>query len=92
MNIVFVVNKNGKVRVNDIYFAGNESVTDLKLKKQMKGTKEKSRFTLFPSDDHNVYDSSKSNHLTFHEYMRITDTLFLQKQKKFLILMSVLNF
>ena len=49
VNITFVINKNGKVRIDEIYFAGNESVSDLKLKKQMKGTKEKSRFTLFPA-------------------------------------------
>jgi len=43
VNILFIVNKNGKVRINNIYFAGNHKVSDLKLKKQMKGTKEKSR-------------------------------------------------
>ncbi|HEU5364049.1 MAG TPA: outer membrane protein assembly factor, partial [Hanamia sp.] len=48
VNILFIINKNGKVRINNIYFAGNHKVSDLRLKKQMKGTKEKSRLTLFP--------------------------------------------
>ncbi|MDQ2720288.1 MAG: outer membrane protein assembly factor [Bacteroidota bacterium] len=84
VNIVFVVNKNGKVRVNDIYFAGNESVSDLKLKKQMKGTKELSRFSLFPSDDHNVYDTSKNNHISFNEYMHENGFLIPSKTKEVL--------
>ncbi len=84
VNIVFVVNKNGKVRVNEIYFAGNESVSDLKLKKQMKGTKEKSRFTLFPSYNQNVFDSGKSNKLTFSEYLRTNGYLIPSKTKELL--------
>ncbi|MEO8568009.1 MAG: POTRA domain-containing protein [Ginsengibacter sp.] len=84
VNIMFVVNKNGKVKVNDIYFAGNESVPDLKLKKQMKGTKEKSRFTLFPSDNGNVFDSSKGNKLTFSEYLRTNGYLIPSKTKELL--------
>ncbi|MEO9023118.1 MAG: POTRA domain-containing protein [Ginsengibacter sp.] len=69
VNIVFVIKKNGKVRINNIYFAGNNKIPDLRLKKQMKGTKEKSRFTLFPSVDFNVYDTTKKNHLSFNEYL-----------------------
>lgn len=84
VNIMFIVNKNGKVKVNDIYFAGNESVPDLKLKKQMKGTKEKSRFTLFPSDNGNVFDSSKGNKLTFSEYLRTNGYLIPSKTKELL--------
>ncbi len=84
VNIIFVVNKNGKVRVNDIYFAGNETVPDLKLKKQMKGTKEKSRFTLFPSDNRNVFDSSKGNKLTFSEYLHTNGYLIPSKTKELL--------
>lgn len=70
VNIVFIINKNGKVRINEIYFAGNHSVSDLRLKKQMKGTKEKSRLTLFPSINENVYDSTKANHVSFNEYLK----------------------
>src|SRR5690242_4112831 len=84
VNIVFVVNKNGKVRINNIYFAGNHKVPDLKLKKQMKGTKEKSRLTLFPSDDYNVYDSTKANYLTFDNYIKQNGYLIPSKTKELL--------
>ena len=81
VNIIFSVNKNGKVRINNIYFAGNHVVTDQKLKKQMKGTKEKSRFTLYPLADFNVYDSTKSNHLSFKEYLDENGYLIPSKTK-----------
>lgn len=84
VNILFIVNKNGKVRINNIYFAGNHKVGDLKLKKQMKGTKEKSRLTLFPSEDYNVYDSSKANYLTFNKYIKENGYLLPSKTKEFL--------
>ena len=84
VNIVFVVNKNGKVRIKDIYFAGNESVSALKLKKQMKGTKEMSRFTLFPTSIGNAYDSGKSNKITFNEYLRTNGYLIPSKTKELL--------
>lgn len=84
VNLVFDIHKNGKVRINEIYFAGNESVSDLKLKKQMKGTKEKSRITLFPSVNNNVYDPSKANKLTFHEYVKDNGFLIPSETKQFL--------
>ncbi len=84
VNIVFDITKNGKVRISEIYFAGNENVTDLKLKKQMKGTKEKSRITLFPSINENVYDSAKSNKISFKEYADDYGFLIPSKTKEFL--------
>ncbi|CAN5766505.1 POTRA domain-containing protein [soil metagenome] len=53
-DIVFNVNKGSKVKVGNIFFAGNDNVEDLKLKKQMKGTKETSRFSLYASKDTSV--------------------------------------
>lgn len=84
VNILFTINKNGKVKINNIYFAGNHKVPDLKLKKQMKGTKEKSRLTLFPSEDFNVYDSTKTNYLTFNKYIKENGFLLPSKTKEFL--------
>ncbi len=84
VNLLFIVNKNGKVKINNIYFAGNHKVPDLKLKKQMKGTKEKSRLTLFPSEDYNVYDSTKTNYLTFNKYVKENGFLFPSKTKELL--------
>lgn len=84
VNIVFAVNKNEKVLINEIYFSGNESVSDQKLKKQMKGTKEKSKFTLFPATSYNVFDSGKNNRLTFNEYLRTNGYLIPSKSKELL--------
>lgn len=50
-SLTITIDKGDKVRINDINFYGNQNVDALKLKKQMKGTKEMSRFTLFPATD-----------------------------------------
>lgn len=83
VNLLFDIHKNGKVRVNEIYFAGNENVSDLRLKKKMKGTKEKSRLTLFPSINNNVYDSAKSNRITFRNYIKDNGLLIPSKTREF---------
>lgn len=84
VNLVFDVDKKGKVRVNEIYFAGNENVSNLRLKKQMKGTKEKTRITLFPSNKNNVYEPSKTNHTTFRDYVKSDGLLIPTETKEFL--------
>ncbi len=63
------IDKKGKVLINEIMFAGNDNVKDSKLKKQMKGTKEMSRFTLFSSKDKNPYLDKKTD-ITFKEYLK----------------------
>ncbi|MCU0394533.1 MAG: outer membrane protein assembly factor [Chitinophagaceae bacterium] len=50
-DLVFKVNKGNKVRVSDIYIGGNVTMNDLRVKRQMKGTKEMTRFTLYPAKD-----------------------------------------
>lgn len=66
--IDFRIKKGNKVRINSVNFTGNESVTDQKLKKQMKGTKEMTRLTLFPEKVVSPYgDSAKS--ITFKQYL-----------------------
>ena len=60
VSLTFTVEKGNKVRINSINFSGNEQVEDTRLKKQMKGTKEMPRFTLFPEKIVSPYgDSSK---------------------------------
>jgi outer membrane protein insertion porin family len=51
IDLVFNVNKGSKVKIGNIYFADNEAADDITLKRKMKGTKEMSRFTLFPAMD-----------------------------------------
>ncbi|MEJ0104755.1 MAG: hypothetical protein WDO19_20345 [Bacteroidota bacterium] len=50
-SLTFYIVKGKKVRINEVNFFGNENISTAKLKKQMKGTKETGRFTLYPSDE-----------------------------------------
>ena len=70
VNIIFAVKKNAKVRINEIYFSGNHNVSAQKLKKQMKGTKEMSRLTLFPNSVGDLLDSGRTNRITFNDYLQ----------------------
>lgn len=79
--LVFIVDRGQKVKVSEIDFINN-TVSDTKLKAQMKGTKEKSHLTLFPSKDRTVYnDTTKYN---FHEYMKDWGFLSYTKTRDFL--------
>lgn len=80
-SLTFIIEKGKKIKVNDINFFGNETVSDLKLKKQMKGTKEMSRFTLHPSDS-TVY--GQNTRITFSEYMKDKGYLSPSKTKNYL--------
>ena len=66
LTIILNVNKGTKVRINNINFEGN-TIDNAKLKKQLKGTKEQSRLTLFPSDDTGGF--IKPRVYSFHEYL-----------------------
>lgn len=55
--VIFHVNKGSKVRTNDIHIVGNDDIRDKAVKKKMKGTKETSRFTLYP-DNANAWPDS----------------------------------
>ncbi|MGI8583775.1 MAG: BamA/OMP85 family outer membrane protein [Chitinophagaceae bacterium] len=79
--LTFIVDKKNKVRVNEINFAENENVTDARLKKQMKGTKEMSRFTLFPPTDLNPY-GGKNDKLGFRNYLKQNGYLSVSKTKE----------
>lgn len=69
VSLLFNIKKGNKVKVNSINFTGNEVVPDIKLKKQMKGTKEMTRLTLFPDKIISPYgDTSKRS--SFNEYMK----------------------
>jgi outer membrane protein insertion porin family len=56
----FDVNKGRKVKVDNIHFFGNETVSELKLKGQLKGTKEMSKITLFPEKVESPYGEVKT--------------------------------
>lgn len=61
------VNKGKKVKIDGINFFGNETIRSAKLKKQMKGTKEMTKMTLFPSKYESTYGPVKN--YTFKEYV-----------------------
>jgi outer membrane protein insertion porin family len=83
IDLTFVIDKGKKVRVNSINFTDNEEIADLKLKKQMKGTKEMSRFTLFPAKITSPYGDTSSK-LTFKQYVKDFGYLSITKTKEIL--------
>ena len=80
--LIIHVMKGQKMRVNDIGFYGNENVDGLRLKKQMKGTKEMSRFTLYPVKDTSRY--GEKDRMSFNEYVRDWGFLSMSKTKRVL--------
>jgi outer membrane protein insertion porin family len=83
VSINFDVNKGNKVRINSINFTGNSKIEDPRLKKQMKGTKEMLRMTLYPERPSRPYgDTTKE--MSFNEYMGQTGFLSVTKTKDFI--------
>jgi outer membrane protein insertion porin family len=83
VGITYHIVKGNKVRVNSINFTGNNSVSDIKLKKQMKGTKEMSKITLFPEKIQSPYnDSTKTP--GFKDYVKENAYLIPSKTKEYL--------
>ncbi|ULT43840.1 hypothetical protein KRR40_10850 [Niabella defluvii] len=66
-SLTIKVNKGKRVKIDGINFFGNENVKSVKLKKQMKGTKEMTKMTLFPSSYVSTYGPIK--HYSFGEYV-----------------------
>ena len=80
--LTFDIKKGNKVKVNSINFTGNETVSELKLKKQMKGTKEMTRITLFPDKITSPYgDTAKGK--SFKQYLKDVDYLSLTKTRDY---------
>lgn len=82
VTVVFNVNRGPKVRINEINFYGNENITDLKLKKQMKGTKEMTKFTIHPSEKKHTYGPDQQT--SFKDYISDLGFLSITKTKEFL--------
>lgn len=80
--LTYQINKGYKVKVEDVSFFGNQEVSELKLKKRLKGTKELSRFTLYPQVDTNYY--GVSTRPSFKEYIKDYGFLSATKTKDFL--------
>lgn len=83
VNITFIIDKKSKVRIDEINFAGNENVSASRLKKQMKGTKEMSRLTLYPPKIYNPYSDTTVS-TSFKQYLKETGFLSITKTKEVL--------
>lgn len=80
--LLIYVDKGKKVRIGDISFFGNEQVDDLRLKKQLKGTKEMSRFTFYPDKTERPWGENKP--FSFNQYLRDWGFLSISKTKNLL--------
>jgi outer membrane protein insertion porin family len=67
VDLVFVVDKGSKVKIGDIFIEGNENINSLKVKKQLKGTKEAMRMTLYPKRDTPIL--GKSTTMSAHDLL-----------------------
>ncbi len=76
------VDKGDKVRIDNVRFYGNENVDGLKLKKQMKGSKEMSKITLKNEETPSPYGENKP--FSFNQYVRDWGFLSMSKTKKLL--------
>jgi outer membrane protein insertion porin family len=82
-NTLFIyITKGPKLKINEVSFFGNEYIDGLKLKKQLKGTKEMSRFTLWPPSDKSPF--GEKNQTSFREYMSDWGFLSFSKTKRLL--------
>ncbi|MET0635568.1 MAG: POTRA domain-containing protein [Chitinophagaceae bacterium] len=81
-SLTIFVDKGRKVRIDEVNFYGNETVDGLRLKKQMKGTKEMSKFTLYPSEYTSTYGTTPRP--SFKEYLNDWGPMSLSKTKRVL--------
>ncbi len=85
VKLSFYIDKGKKVRVNSINFTDNVTVDDQKLKKQMKGTKEMTRITLFPQTVESPYgDVDSMKNQRFKEYLKDVGYMSPSKTKDYI--------
>lgn len=82
IDLTFNVTKGPKVKIEEVFIAGNEKVSDLRLKKQLKSTKEKGRITLHPNTEQPIY--GKKDTVTFKQFMADKGFLHISKIKDFI--------
>ena len=81
-SLTIYVDKGDKIRINELNFYGNENIDDLRLKKQFKGTKEMSRFTLHPTKDTSRFGTRDT--YSFKQYSKDWGFLSFSKTKRVL--------
>lgn len=80
--LTFNVRKGNKVRISDVYFFGNQAANTGQLKKQLKGTKEMSKMTLFPDSATSPYGVIPS--VSFKEFAKNKNYLKPMRIKDFI--------
>ncbi|HVG13805.1 MAG TPA: POTRA domain-containing protein, partial [Chitinophagaceae bacterium] len=78
-SLTFFIEKGNKVKVNELNIYGNELVSEMKLKKQMKGTKEMTKLTFHSSDMPSPY--GENERLSFSDYVKNWGFLSFNKTK-----------
>ena len=81
-NLLFYIDKGSKVHINEVNFYGNEMVSEQKLKKQMKGSKEMSKITTHPGESTSAY--GKNERYSFGKYIKELGFLYPSKTKALL--------
>lgn len=76
----FDVAKGNKVRVDEVNIYNNENVSEIRVKKQMKGTKEMTKFTLYPSTEKSPYGDNKP--YSFSDYFHDAGFLSVTRTKE----------
>src|SRR6185312_1874187 len=80
--LTFNIDKGSKVRINQISFYGNEIIPSPRLKRQLKDTKEMTRFTLFPPKDSTSYGVNKP--VAFKDYVDNWGFLSFTRSREFI--------
>ena len=78
----FYVEKGNKVRIDGVGIYGNEAISDLRIKKQMKGTKEMTKLTLYPIGEKSPYGENKP--YSFRQYFSEAGFLSVTKTRDLL--------
>jgi outer membrane protein insertion porin family len=80
--LTFNIDKGPKVRIEQINIYGTHAVSEATLKKQLKDTKELSRFTLYPPENDTFY--GKKTPVSFKEYINNWGFLSFTSTKEFI--------
>lgn len=81
LNLTFYIDKGGKVKISDVNFVNN-TIPDNKLKKQLKGTKEMTRLSLYPPKKQAGLGDDKR--IAFSDYLKHKGFLSFSQTKEFL--------
>lgn len=95
--VKFIVDKNEKVKIEDIYFDGIEEVAENKLLKSMKETKEKrwwrfwkpSKFVQEKYEEDQVNLIKKFNEFGYRDAKIITDSIYMEDSKNMKLVIKV---